>query len=110
MAFLVGLTFAAVGLTMTALAQRWDFFNYYMTLVLTPMMMISGVFFPLEQLPAPVQAVANALPLAHGVKLARPLVAGDWPPDALLHLAVLLGYAAVASWAAVAIARRRFSR
>lgn len=109
-AFLVGLTFAAVGLVITVLAQRWDFFNYYMTLVLTPMMMISGVFFPIEQLPAPVQAVANALPLAHGVQLARPLVAGAWPAQAALHLGVLIGYAALASWAAVAIARRRFSR
>jgi lipooligosaccharide transport system permease protein len=109
-AFLVGLAFAAIGLVMTVLAQRWDFFNYYMTLVLTPMMMISGVFFPLEQLPAPVRAVASLLPLAHGVQLARPLVAGAWPADALLHLAVLLGYALAASWAAVAIARRRFSR
>jgi lipooligosaccharide transport system permease protein len=26
--------------------RNWDFFSFYMTLVMTPMMMISGVFFP----------------------------------------------------------------
>ena len=48
-----------------------------MTLVLTPMMMLSGVFFPVEQLPAAVQAVAQALPLYHGVALVRPLLLGE---------------------------------
>jgi lipooligosaccharide transport system permease protein len=108
-AFLVGLAFSSIGLVMTVLARGWDFFSFYMTLVLTPMMMISGVFFPLEQLPAPVQAVARALPLHHGVQLVRSGVAGMWPPDAFLHVAVLLGYAVVAYWLAIVIARRRFS-
>ena len=108
-AFLVGLTFAALGLVMTVLAKGWDFFSFYMTLVLTPMMMISGVFFPAERLPAAVQAVAQALPLYHGVALVRPLVAGHWPADVLLHAAVLIGYAALAYRAAIVVARRRFS-
>jgi len=108
-AFLVGLAFSAIGLVMTVLARGWDFFSFYMTLVLTPMMMISGVFFPLEQLPAPVQAVAKALPLWHGVQLVRPGVAGTWPADAPLHVAVLLGYALAAYWLAIVIARRRFA-
>lgn len=108
-AFLVGLTFAAMGLVMTVLARGWDFFSFYMTLFLTPMMLISGVFFPLDQLPAPLQAVARALPLHHGVELVRGFVAGAWPANALLHLGVLLVYAAAAYWLAVVIARRRFS-
>jgi lipooligosaccharide transport system permease protein len=67
-AFLVGLAFAACGLIMTVLARNWDFFSFYMTLIMTPMTMISGVFFPAEQLPRPVLAVAQALPLYHGVE------------------------------------------
>jgi lipooligosaccharide transport system permease protein len=51
LALLVGLTFAGIGLIMTALAPSYDFFLYYFTLVITPMMMISGVFFPVNQLP-----------------------------------------------------------
>jgi lipooligosaccharide transport system permease protein len=34
-----------------ALAKGYDFFTYYFTLFLTPMMFLSGVFFPREQLP-----------------------------------------------------------
>jgi lipooligosaccharide transport system permease protein len=108
-AFLVGLAFSAVGLIMCVLAKGWDFFSYYMTLVMTPMMMISGVFFPAEQLPAPLLAVAKALPLYHGVQIVRPLVAGGPPDDLLLHLVVLVGYAAVGYALAIYFARKRFS-
>ncbi|HET7672419.1 MAG TPA: ABC transporter permease [Burkholderiales bacterium] len=108
-AFLVGLAFAAVGLIMTVLAKNWDFFSFYMTLIMTPMTMISGVFFPAEQLPRPVLAVAQALPLYHGVELVRPLVAGRLPDNIALHMAVLLAYAAVGYAIAIRFARRRFS-
>ena len=108
-AFLVGLAFSAVGLIMCVLAKGWDFFSYYMTLVMTPMMMISGVFFPAEQLPAPLLAVAKVLPLYHGVHIVRPLVAGGPPPDLWLHTAVLLAYAAAGFTAAIYFARRRFA-
>lgn len=104
---LVGLAFGALGLAINALASGYDFFSYYMTLVLTPMMMLSGVFFPVEQLPAAVQAVAQALPLAHGVALVRPLLAGQPPADALLHVAVLAGYAAGGFYLATVLTRRR---
>ena len=108
-AFLVGLAFSAVGLIMCVLAKGWDFFSFYMTLVMTPMMMISGVFFPAEQLPAPLQLVAKALPLYHGVQIVRPLVAGGPPPDLWLHAGVLLAYAAAGYALAIHFARRRFS-
>ena len=108
-AFLVGLAFAAVGLIMTVLAKNWDFFSFYMTLIMTPMTMISGVFFPAEQLPRPVLAVAQMLPLYHGVELVRPLVAGRLPSDVALHVGVLLAYAAVGYAIALRFARRRFS-
>jgi lipooligosaccharide transport system permease protein len=108
-AFLVGLAFSGLGLVMCVLARGWDFFSYYMTLVMTPMMMISGVFFPAEQLPAPLLAAAKALPLYHGVQIVRPLVGGAPPDDLLLHLLVLVGYAAVGYALAIHFARKRFS-
>ena len=108
-AFLVGLAFAAVGMIMTVLAKNWDFFSFYMTLIMTPMTMVSGVFFPAEQLPKPVLAVAQVLPLYHGVELVRPLVAGRVPSGIALHIAVLLVYAAAGTMITIAFARRRFS-
>ena len=108
-AVVFGLAFSGLGLVMCVLARGWDFFSFYMTLVMTPMMMISGVFFPAEQLPAPLLAVAKSLPLYHGVQIVRPLVAGRAPDDLLLHLVVLVGYAAVGYALAIYFARKRFS-
>jgi lipooligosaccharide transport system permease protein len=76
---------------------------------MTPMTMISGVFFPAEQLPRPVLAVAQALPLYHGIELVRPLVAGRWPSQVAVHVAVLLAYAAAGYAIAIMYARRRFT-
>ena len=104
---LIGLAFAALGLAVNALANGYDFFSYYMTIVLTPMLMLSGVFFPIEQLPGPVQAAAKALPLYHGVALVRPLLAGELPGAAWLHLAVLGAYAIVGFYLALILTRRR---
>src|SRR6185436_15025859 len=59
---LAGFAFAAVALAMNALAPNYDFFSYYFTLVITPMSLLSGVFFPVEQLPEVLQAAAAVLP------------------------------------------------
>ena len=50
LAFLIGLCFAGLGLVMTALAKSYDFFMYWFTLALTPMMLLSGVFYPLANM------------------------------------------------------------
>ena len=99
--------FAALGLIMTALAPSYDFFMYYFTLVITPMTLLSGVFFPQGQLPDAVRAVAEWLPLSHAVALVRPLLLGELPTQAGLHLAVLAGIAVAAFWLALGLTRRR---
>jgi lipooligosaccharide transport system permease protein len=105
--FLTGFAFAAMGLIMTAISPSYDFFMYYFTLAVTPMMLLCGVFFPLTQLPAPLQAAVHALPLTHAVELARPLMQGVVPSGALLHLAVLAAYALLAFYLALVLTRRR---
>lgn len=105
--FLTGLAFAGLGLIMTALSPSYDFFMYYFTLCVTPMMLLCGVFFPLDQLPAAAQVLAQLLPLTHAVSLARPLVNGTVPPSWLLHIAVLAAYALAAFYVALALTRRR---
>lgn len=103
----VGLTFGALGLTMTALAPSYDFFQYYFSLVVTPMVLLCGVFFPVSQLPPLLQHVSAVLPLTHAVELARPLVQGRVPEDAAMHVAVLAGYALAGFYAALVLTRRR---
>ncbi len=92
---LTGLVFAGLGLIITACSPSYDFFMYYFTLAITPMMLLCGVFFPLEQLPALAQMAAQLLPLTHAVALSRPLMNGMLPDQAWLHVLVLLVYAGV---------------
>ena len=105
--FLTGFAFASMGLIMTALSPSYDFFMYYFTLAVTPMMLVSGVFFPFAQLPAPVQLVAQLLPLTHAVEVVRPLMNGAVPANVPLHLAVLAAYAGVSFYIALVLTRRR---
>jgi len=105
--FLTGLAFSALGLIVTALAPSYDFFMYYFTLFITPMTLLSGVFFPLEQLPAGFQAAAQALPLTHAVAVIRPLLFGQAPDAPGLHLLVLAVIALAAFWLALGLMRRR---
>ena len=104
----VGIMFSSIALIFNALAKGYDFFTYYFTLVLTPMMFLSGVFFPREQLPPIVRAISDWLPLTNAVELVRPLFMDQWPAHPLRHGLVLLVTTVVAFWVALALTRKRF--
>lgn len=108
--FLTGLCFAALGLIFTALAPAYDFFMYWFTLFITPMLLLSGVFFPADQLPAWIQSLSWLLPLSHAVQIVRPLLAGTLPTDLGIHSAALILITGGAFWIAVLLARRRLLR
>jgi lipooligosaccharide transport system permease protein len=105
--FLVGLCFAGPAMVISAISPGYDFFNYYFTLVITPMFILCGVFYPVDALPEPLQAFVQLLPLTHAVALVRPLVAGQPLSNVPLHLVVLLAYAAIGYYIAVVLTRRR---
>jgi lipooligosaccharide transport system permease protein len=105
--FLIGLCFAGPALIMSALAGSYDFFSYYFVLIVTPMFILCGVFYPVDTLPETVHGIVQWLPLTHGVYLTRGLVAGTELTHPWLHIAVLLGYALVSYVIAVALVRRK---
>jgi lipooligosaccharide transport system permease protein len=107
---LVGVTFASMALVFNAVAQGYDFFTYYFTLVITPMTFLSGVYFPVAQMPDWLQTVAAFLPLTAAVELVRPLVLGEFPTEVTRHVLVLLAYAAAGYYLALVLTRRRFFR
>ena len=106
--FLVGLAFAGPAVAMSAVSPSYDFFSYYITLVITPMFILCGVFYPIGSLPEAVQHAVQALPLTHAVALVRPLATGASVDHALVHLAVLAGFAVAGFYVSVALVRRRF--
>jgi lipooligosaccharide transport system permease protein len=104
-----GITFSCIALIFNALAKGYDFFTYYFTLFLTPMMFLSGVFFPRDQLPMAVRHVSDWLPLTNAVELVRPLFMDQWPTHPVRGLVVLALYAVVSFWVALALTRKRFA-
>ena len=104
----VGITFSCIALIFNALAKGYDFFSYYFTLFLTPMMFLSGVFFPRDQLPDLVRDISAWLPLTQAIALVRPLFLDQWPADAALHLGVLAVYTLVAWKIALHLTKKRF--
>jgi len=106
--FLVGVMFSCIGLIFTALAKGYDFFSYYFTLFLTPMMFLSGVFFPRDQLPLWLRAASEWLPLTQAISLVRPLFLDQWPTEVAVPLLVIGTYSLVAWATALTLIRRRF--
>ena len=106
-AVLTGLAFAVPTFAFAARLDNDNGFSVLFRFVVTPLMLFSGTFFPVDQLPVWMQPVAWATPLWHGVELSRDAATGTAPGGlGVVHLAVLLAYVAV-GWV---LARRSFSR
>jgi lipooligosaccharide transport system permease protein len=107
-ATLTGLAFAAPIAAWAVLLKTESAFAYLFRFALMPLMLFSGTFFPLSQLPGWLRAVAYATPLWHGVALCRGLSLGHLSPlGALGHVAYLAVLAAAGIWAGARTYRRR---
>lgn len=72
---LIGYTFAGLGMWATTFMKSWQDFEY-VTLLLMPLVLFSGTFFPLEALGGPMRWLIEATPLYRGVALCRELTTG----------------------------------
>ena len=96
-----------MSLVVAALARSFEFFNYYLTLVVTPMFLFCGVFYPLDSLPTWAQSIARYLPLTHAVEAARTLMRGQPSLQVLAPLLWLLPPIGLAYLAAALLVHRR---
>ena len=105
---LVGLAFAAPIFAYSAAMKSEAGFAVIFRLVVLPLFLFSGAFFPISNLSAPLEWIARFTPLWHGVDLTRMLVLGtvDWPL-ALVHVAYLAVMTAAGWWLAVRALTRR---
>jgi lipooligosaccharide transport system permease protein len=87
-ALLIGFAFAAVGMAATSFMRTWQDFDL-INLVILPMFLFSGTFFPIETLPETVRTIVVLTPLWHGVDLLRGLTVGVVGPETLIHVAYL---------------------
>ena len=87
-ALLIGFAFAAMGMAATSFMRTWQDFDL-IQLVVLPMFLFSGTFFPLDNFPPLAQTLIQLTPLYHGVDLLRGLSVGVVGPETLVHVAYL---------------------
>lgn len=93
--FVSGLIFSEISIIAAATVPGIESFNYFYTLLMTPMFLFSGIFFPLDNLPPVISKIAFFTPLYHLVNICRSFSSGllsdiKWDIIWILAVAVLL--------------------
>jgi len=105
-ALLISAAFSAAGLATTAYLRTVQDFDIPFGLVIMPMFLFSGTFFPISVYPVPVQWLMQLTPLFHGVNLLRDLTTGLISPSMLWDVAYLVVFLAIG----LSIALRRLEQ
>ncbi len=92
--FIVGYGWACFGISIAAFIKSIDNFSYVTSILLTPLMLVAGTYFPIDRLPEWAQVAANFNPLFHCVELVRHAAFGFESGD-LWHVAALVVFALV---------------
>jgi len=104
-ALLVGFAFGAVGMAATSFMKTWQDFDL-IQLVVLPMFLFSGTFYPIEGYPEALQLFVRITPLYQGVDLIRSLTVGAISPVLLVHVA----YLSIMGIVGLAITSRRIDK
>ena len=99
---IAGFGWAGFGIAIASKMNSFENFSYVISAVLTPLFLLAGTFFPLDELPGWAQALAWLNPLYHLVELVRHAVFGwEFPLD-LAHLGILIVFGLITWRIAVA--------
>ena len=101
---LVSLSLLSLGFVLASLVRTARFAQPVGSILLYALLAISGIFFPIDALPAAWRAVALASPLTHGVDLLRGLWTGAGWAEHWVGVAALLANLAICT----ALSRRIF--
>jgi lipooligosaccharide transport system permease protein len=91
-AWVSGYGWACFGISVAGFSKSFENFNYVVSAVLTPLFLLAGSFFPLDQLPEWAQFLSNFNPLRHTVELVRHAAFGWEGWSDVLRLGVLVAY------------------
>jgi lipooligosaccharide transport system permease protein len=87
-ALLIGFAFGAVAMAATSFMRTWQDFDL-VNLVILPMFLFSGTFYPIDAYPEAIRVVVQLTPLYQGVDLLRSLAVGHLDGGLLVHVAYL---------------------
>jgi lipooligosaccharide transport system permease protein len=99
-ALLVAAAFAGAGLAGTSYLRTVNDFDIPMGLIVMPMFLFSGTFFPIDVYPAPIQVFMQVTPLYHAINLIRGLSTGLMGFAQVWDLVYLVGFFALGLWLA----------
>jgi lipooligosaccharide transport system permease protein len=100
-ALLVAAAFAAAGLAGTSYLRTVNDFDIPMGLIVMPMFLFSGTFFPIDIYPEPIQWLMQINPLYHSISLMRGLSTGIVGWQQVWDFAFLAGLFALCMWLAM---------
>jgi len=104
-------SFVGLGVVITSFAKDQETAMMIMMTLMFPMMFLSGVFFPVQQMPWYMQSISKALPLTYAATaLRKVMVLGAGVPMITTELAVLIGFGVVMTIIAVPVFRRAMTR
>jgi lipooligosaccharide transport system permease protein len=98
---LIGAAFSAAGLATTGYLRTVQDFDLPMGLVIMPMFLFSGTFFPISFYPQPIQLAMELTPLFHAVGLLRGLATGLLGWHELWDLVYMVIFGTIAMWLAL---------
>jgi lipooligosaccharide transport system permease protein len=90
--WVAGFGWACFGIAVAGYSKSFENFNYVVSAVLTPLFLLAGSFFPLDEFPEWAQVLASLNPLRHCVELVRHAVFGFEGWVDVLHLSVLVAF------------------
>jgi len=104
-------SFIGIGIAITAGAKDEETAQTFMMILQFPMMFLSGIFFPVEQMPIVLQYASKALPLTYAAQAMRKvMVLGAGIEDILLEIAVMSIFGIVMLSIAIPLFKRAMSR
>jgi len=98
-AFLAGFGWASFGIFIAGKSKRIESFSYWQSGLLTPLLLVAGTFFPINQLPHWARVASEANPLYHCVQLVRDSVFLQLSWSDVWHVGFLVIFA-IAAWRA----------
>jgi lipooligosaccharide transport system permease protein len=109
-AFVAGVLFAAISLFYTSVVPSIYAFNFFFTLIINPLFLLSGVFFPLDSFPKALQDASWYTPLRPPVEIVRGLFTGKMPDHLGLSLGIMAAYIIVFFSVTLVTMRRRLNK
>ena len=104
---LSGAALSAGAMVLTGVTKEISSLEKVMTLIVFPLFLFSGTFFPVSLYPDLLQPIVKATPLFHSASLLRALTTGRVDAGTLVHVAYLIGMFLVASTVATRLIRNR---